>query len=185
MSSFSVGQPAVDEFGLVKPPKITSLYDFSDQALQELRNWLNVNPPIVPVTNINGYLNQWVAQIDFVAPESAVTSTSYDDPASPIGPILTGLPDGEYVFLFGAAAIGISASNTRQFIGLQINGVNPSDDSESIEAQQDLHCSLAMANLQTLANDGNNTVKMVYRSTNGDSVDSSSRWLLALRVANP
>lgn len=36
-------------------PFVTSIFDFSDEALQGIRNYLEINPPALPLANVLGY----------------------------------------------------------------------------------------------------------------------------------
>lgn len=165
-------------------PTIKSFNDFSDEALQGLRNWLEINPPTLPISQIVGF-SQFTANAARTPDESTTTSTTYADPTSGVaGPEVDSLPDGHYVCFFGASTTGISSDNTVTFTTVEVNGVVPSDDLSAIEAQQDLHASVSGAVLLDLKGGGNNTVKLVYRTTTGTGVDIRSRWIVMLRYSN-
>lgn len=165
-------------------PFIQSLNAFSDEALQELRNYFEINPPSIPVANILGF-SQFTAQQIRDVTESQTNSTTYADPnvSGTTGPALTGLPDGEYVFLYGASMPGTAGGSQQTFANLEINGSVPPDDTNAVEEQNLNHSAGSTGLLVTLSGGGNNTVKMVYRVPSGATVDVRSRWIIALRVA--
>lgn len=80
-------------------PKITSIFDFSSDALAQLRLWLEQNPPVVPITSIVGF-SQFTAQ---AATGSGSSGTAAGHAVvTGAGPQLANLGTGSYVVLLCA-----------------------------------------------------------------------------------
>lgn len=176
MSTFETGP---------KTPLISSLSEVSGTALQELLNYLEMNPPTIPITQISGFA-QFAAQTAREPSESTFNSPTYADPniSGAVGPELDGLSDGQYVILFGCSLVGGTGGTQQTFANFAINGVMPSDDTDAVEAQQANHASVAGAAIVTIQNDGNSSIKMVFRQPHSETVDVRLRWIIALRFAN-
>lgn len=168
-------------------PHIQNLFGVSYEFLGQLRTWLEQNPPAISVDQIIGF-NQTKPQIQTVAAEAHTTSAVYADPnvSGAAGPTITGLPDGVYLVLFGGSGGGDFAHSVTYHMGVSVNGVVPADDTTSAEWGSDRgNTSGIMANLVTLSNAGNNTLKAVYRSSDGtDRGNVRYRWIVAIRQSN-
>ena len=144
--------------------------------------------------SVNGSISQSQVQglaalgvfSDYVASEAGeVTAfTTYGDLATP-GPVLFGLRDGRYIFLYGAQTVITSGSNDHAILSPSFNGV-PASDTDSalayLPAVQNHHTPMT-ARLKTLTN-GNNTVVMKYRTNTGASIAFLRRWLIGIRYGN-
>ena len=108
---------------------------------------------------------------------------SYTDLAT-VGPQLTGLPDGQYLLVFGftAAASGGAAAPS-------INGASPTDSqAASYQPGGGIVIADAISTMRllpvTLKNDGNSIVTLKYRFDGSNTATFLYRWLAALRYAN-
>lgn len=165
-------------------PKINSIFDFSAEALGQLKLWLEQQGLNLPVSNILGF-SQFTAKYASEDSEGHTTSTSFGDPnvSGAAGPEITGVPPGKYVLLFGGSGTTSNAAS-RAILGVNINGAGAAD-AESAEINTlGPHASVSRAIIKTVT-DPNSTVKLVMRSTNGDDIDFRYRWLVTLRYANP
>ena len=183
----SQAQPGQDFATLTQPgntPKITSLFDFSAEALEQFRFWLEQNPPNIPITQILGFTQFTAQAADRINTSQSTTSTAYVALATQ-GPILTGLSDGKYLLMFGAA-LASNASTGAPLMNLKVNGTTPSDDNEAVQGSNTTFgVSASTAVVKTLSNAGNNTVEAVYRTSNvAVTASFNHRWLVALRYSN-
>jgi hypothetical protein len=136
----------------------------------------------VPISQIVGF-TQFLGQSDTKGTVSE-TTTSVNTPANlaTVGPELTGLPDGEYLILFGAAAAHNSAgANT--FMGVKVNSTEPADI-ETAFTQAAAPVPLMRAVQKVLSNDGNNTLLCRYYVGSASTATYYYRWLIALKIAN-
>ena len=160
-------------------PIIQNIFGVSSDFLGQLRTWLEQNPPAIPVTQIIGFSQFSVQPATTISTNESTSSTSYGALTTP-GPVLSGLPDGKYVFLFGANAVMTAAG--QGLMVLKINSVAPVD-ADSLQTQSTASTSLARAIVSTLSGGGNNTVTAQYR-VSASTCTFGSRWLIALRIAN-
>lgn len=122
-----------------------------------------------------------------VGSEVHTTSATYADPtvSGGAGPEISGLADGTYEVSFGGSGGGDFAANVTYHMGISINGSTPADDQSCEFASDRGNTSGAMTIIATLTNGGNNTLKAVYRSSDGtDRGNIRYRWLVALRLGN-
>jgi hypothetical protein len=139
----------------------------------------------LPISQIVGF-SQFTAQAaPTIGTSESTTSTTFTDLAT-VGPSLTGLPDGEYVFFFGAEADTATAGKIAA-MALSINaaalGTPPIGD--DCESRSDQLVSISRAVTATLSNGGNNSVVAKYATDDAlAAAFFSSRWLIALRYAN-
>lgn len=179
MSSNSAGP----DFTTLHPPgtapKITSIFDFSTEALGELKLWIEQAGLAITISQIVGF-QQFAAQVaTSILTSETTTSTSYTDLATP-GPQLTTLPDGRYVLLFGAFASN-SGTGVSVFSPTINNAAAVDADQGGMSGTQGLYSTRATT--ATLAS-GTNTVKLQYKVNSGTGT-FLNRWLIALRYANP
>lgn len=161
-------------------PKVNSIFDFSADALAQLRLWLEQNPPAIGISNILGF-SQFTANSNSVITAETTTSASYTDLAT-VGPTLTGLPDGQYIILYGAASSSSATGTQTAFVSVSVNGATAVDN-DGAENQNNAIASVARAITSTLSNGGNNTITLKYRSTSGTAT-FAFRWLIALKFDN-
>lgn len=183
MTALNPSQPrktvGLDSF--TAKPAVMSIFDFSAEALGELKTWLEQNPPLLPVTQVIGF-SQFTAQ-------SAVDNT-VADVVGPNGrsgsstPGLSALPNGQYVIMWGCRAsttvVGDDAA-----MGLTVNGSAYSLDL-SAATRSPNRASIAAATIQTLDNNGSNSLAMVYAydGSGTGTAEFRDRWLIALKFAN-
>lgn len=162
-------------------PKITSIFDFTAEALEQLAFWIEQRGLHVPITQVLGF-SQFTAQTatSVFTPEST-TSTTYTDLAT-AGPTLSGLPDGKYVFFYGSAAKVTGAEEAGMAIQVNSDAVN--DTNDACVGQANAYQAMSIAVTKTLSTGGNNTVTAKYHSLAGASVTFARRWLIAIRYAN-
>lgn len=160
-------------------PKITSIFDFSAEALGELRLWLEQNPPAIGISNILGF-SQFTAQpATTISVSESTTSATYTDLLT-VGPALTGLPDGKYMLIFGGLVTSSAAGSA--WMAPQINATAASD-TNGLSCGAGTTNSGAFACTVTLSG-GSNTITMKYRTDSGATGTYTRRWLIALRYAN-
>lgn len=165
-------------------PLITSLSEISPQALQELRNYLEINPPTIPIQNISGFTNfQWQASNN-VNTQQGTSSLTYVDLAGP-GPALGGLSDGNYIFFFG-----FQTPDTGGRMSPSLNLATPSDTNAA--CAQDVTftgganemLSVSRGLVLQIAAGGGSTLKMQYRSDGINTGTFANRWLVGIKYAN-
>lgn len=165
-------------------PKITSIFDFSAEALGQLKVWLEQSGLNLPISQVVGFQQFTAEAATRINTSENTTSGTYADLAT-VGPSITGLADGKYVLFFGAAVASAGAGSV-PFMGISVNGDTPSD----VEATQGSDTTFGTAGstaiIRTLSNGGNNTLTAKYKSSDGaTSCAFNRRWLIALRYANP
>lgn len=165
-----------------RPPKVESIFDFSDEALQQLRLWLEMHPPAIPVGQILGFSAFTALVAPTIQPATAETTASavYTNLAS-VGPQLSGVPAGKYLLLFGCLAANSTGSGT-SLMALSVNGATPIDDESSGTAQTGGVTAVMMAVAKTLSQDSN-TIVAKYRS-GAATAQFIRRWLIALKYSN-
>lgn len=168
---------------------ITSLSQMSDEALQELRNYFELYPPSLPIANVLGYsqfVNNAISKAQFITAASAevdgedtITSTTYADAPTFVGPSLSGLAAGSWIVLWG----GSMQVNGGQdlFAGLSVNAGTPID-AQAIECEASANVSLARGLPVTLSSTSN-TLDVVYR-VSGSNGTVRYRWLFALKYGS-
>lgn len=136
----------------------------------------------IPIGQIVGF-TQYTAQFDSKQDASIETTTSatYTDLAT-VGPTLSGIPDGKYVFVYGCS-MKISAASSGAEMTIQVNSTVPSTDADAAETQQTQFTSAASFALKTLSSGGNNTVTAKYRASSGTG-SFYRRRLIGLRIGN-
>lgn len=170
--------------------KITSIFDFSSEALGQLKLWFEQQGINVPVSQIPGF-SQFGARLATVLSTAGETTTSntYVDLAT-AGPEITELSNGKYMLVYGAQAHNTTATGGG-IISVSVNGGAASDDNlaatypDASAAWPTGSSSIVRATLADLV-DGNNTVTMKYRRGNATGTAGfANRWLVAIRYANP
>jgi hypothetical protein len=162
-------------------PKITSIFDFSAEALGQLRLWLEQNPPSVPISSVLGFQQFTAQSATKISTNEATNSTTYTDLAT-TGPEITGLPDGKYVIFFGAyGRCSSNAGGAR--MSVDVDGVGAHDADAATWNVTDAAPG-STACLKTLSNAGNNTLTAKYRTDSTMTGTFADRWMIALRYAN-
>jgi len=149
---------------------------------QYIVEYLALNQPLVPVGQLVGF-SQFTAQVAAaVDTQEQTNSTTYVN-LTTTGPTLTGLPDGQYLVLFGAAAEIDTATVNSARMSLEVNGVAAADTDMALSGSQFL-VSVSRVVTKTFAA-GSNTITAKYRSTNaGTNAIFANRWMILLRYAN-
>lgn len=162
---------------------LTSLTQTSEEFLQELRNYLEINPPATPITSILGFSGFLGIPATDVLTAESTTSLTYTDLAT-VGPELTGLSDGQYLLVFG-----FTAENAGGVVAPSINGAS-ADDSQAAFCQPGGGITIAdaISTMRLLAvslkNNGNSSVTLKYRSDGTNTGTFLYRWLVAFRFGN-
>lgn len=164
-----------------KPPFITSIIDqFSPEALGELQLWLGQNPPTIPLSQISGF-TQFVANYSEINTFESTSSNTYTDLAT-VGPQITGLPVGKYLFIFGAMC-QLNAAATTGRMALNIDGATPTDTQAVTYAMSGDPQMNTRAIISTLTNTNGTIVKSQYHTSAALSIGFQYRWLISLRYA--
>lgn len=174
-----------ESFAVLGPPGVkpvvNSIFDFSAEALAELRLWLEQNPPAIGISNILGF-SQFTAQTAAVTAAGDTTvSTTYVDLAT-VGPTLSALPDGNYVFVVKSNMKNDTAGQL-SLASILINATTPVDAAAAASGVVTGLTSCVGVSIAKLANGGSNTVKVQGRVTGGTGT-FGDRTLLALKYAN-
>lgn len=164
-------------------PKITSVFDFSAEALEQLAFWLEQRGLHIPVTNLLGY-SQNIPQVAPAVLTSQTTASDTFTDLATVGPTLTGLSDGKYFLMYSAIAANNTAGDGAA-ISIQINATAASTDDEALAQTGTLLTTLVGWTQKTLSNGGNNTVTVKYARVTGGTASFQTRRLVAIRLANP
>lgn len=163
-------------------PTLTNIYQCSTEFLNQLRFWFEQNPPTIPISNIPGF-SQFTAQVaDRVDASQTTSSTTYTDLGT-VGPSLTNLPDGQYLFMFGFVYLYTSGSGVTGYMGLKINSTE-AVDADSLQGTSGGQYALT-GTLKKRLTGGANTVTTRYRvSGTTPVINFGYRWLVGFRMAN-
>jgi hypothetical protein len=174
-----------EDFPKLKPvgiePQIRTIFDFTAEALGQLRLWLEMNPPAIPIKQILGFA-QFTAQHSEVLTSQTIGSpvNTYRDLAT-VGPRLTELPKGKYVLLFGTNYD--ASGGATGWMTPSVNGAAPNDNDAAVVAPVNPErFNLTRAVVKDLALD-DNTITMKYKSTQS-APSFSFRWLIVLKYDN-
>lgn len=157
-------------------PKINSIFDFSAEALGQLKLWLEQSGLNIGVNQVIGF-SQFTPFVNEVSPEQATSSTSYTD-LSTSGPTLTGLSAGSYVVFFGSSMTA-PASQT-SYMTVYANGA---DATNPVETQVGTNASLSRG-FTTRLTGSNNTLQAKYKVSGGANGTFRYRWLIAIKYDN-
>lgn len=118
-----------------------------------------------------------------IATPESTTSTTYTD-LSTVGPQLTGLSNGRWLFFWGCNHEA-SGGATICYMAIDAGG-GPSDDyAARMRTVQDGDIAPGMyAQLVTLTGNDNNTVTAKYRKLSGSTPIFRERWLVGVRLGN-
>lgn len=163
-------------------PKITSIFDFSEEALEQVAFWLEQRGLHIPITQILGFAG-FTANVNQVIDNASRTSGTFGDLSTgAVGPQVTGLPDGKYALLW-AGLVSPSGGGTGQ-MGVSVNGDDPASvGATNLFSNGSIYFGVKFTT-RTLSAGGNNTVKCVYRNSAGFTVTAQDRSLLVLKYAN-
>jgi hypothetical protein len=153
---------------------------FPEEFKGWLPEWITQAGIDIPIGQVIGFTQFTAQAAPTIATAESTTSTSFVDLTTP-GPTLTGLPDGVYLILFGAAA-SISAPGDIALMGVKVNATEAAD-ADTTRTSVDQAESATRAIVKTLDGGGNNTLLARYRSGGGTAA-FRNRWLVAIRISN-
>ncbi len=148
----------------------------------ELKKWLEdfqaLNIPLIPISQIVGFTG-FTAQIaSYNAGDLSTASTSAISLSG--GPTISGLPDGNYILLWGCEAWNDTPGNG-SVMYVTTNGATGARvvtmayiDSESMTRGTNV----------SLSAGGNNTVSAKYSVRYGGTATFRFRWIIALKTSN-
>jgi hypothetical protein len=142
-------------------------------------DYIQTSRLIIPIGQVFGFA-QFTAQIVTDASGVTSSSTSYGDPVGTAGPLLDGLPSGNYVVAHGAVSKN-NTSSDNALVSVQVNGT-AADDVDATFATVTEYVSVSRMNLKNLPNPSN-SLSLKYRVTGGTG-SYQNRWLLALKYSN-
>ncbi len=144
---------------------------FPDEFKRWMGDYITVNVPLIPFSHIFGSKVNIARSGNYVAAsETPSVPGTYGDMTT-VGPQITGLADGKYLFAYGFKSRGQGS--------LSFNGSTPEDD-DSLEATESVPTTGRLI-MKTLQNNDNNTVKVQYKGVRA----FQDRWLMAIRVGSP
>lgn len=151
-----------------------------------LTDYLSVNIPYIPVSQLLGYKgtlsnNQVVNDAEAVNGGYAAERTWVDLPS--YGPSVTGLADGTYFVMFGALLGRGSAGGAWCSVGVSINGADPSTPFIR-SLYNDPDAMNMFAHPYTVANNDNNEIRLMYMYDlgGGATAEFSNRWMTVVRI---
>jgi hypothetical protein len=162
-------------------PLVNSIFDFSNEALGELRLWLEQNPPATPVTSILGF-SQFTAQTAVTAANQTRTSSTYADLAT-VGPAVTGLSPGNYLVLWGAAAF-VNAATTSANTRVQDQDGNTTTNAVVAGTASTAYTSIMGADIIKLSKPNSSLTVKYSSSDNATQSSWLGRFLIVLRYSN-
>lgn len=139
----------------------------------------------IPRSQVQG-LTQFSGRFARVDTGQTRSSGSYGDLAT-VGPELTELADGTYVFFFGCRIDAISVGDFSADVSIQVNSTAAVDADAihmGINALTGSQISSSRAVSKTIANNNNSTVTVKYKSNGVDTLTFADRWLIGLKVGN-
>ena len=164
--------------------KLNDIYaDISPQALGQLVDYITQSGIPIPVTQIVGFSGFTAKTASIVSATETRTSSTFGD-LTTVGPTLSGLPDGQYLLLYGCTSwIGTVGAGKGANMSVQVNSASATTADQTV-SQVGNPVSVMVARTKTL-NGGGNTITAKYASTDNVATASfSDRWLIALKYAN-
>jgi hypothetical protein len=152
---------------------------FPEEYKGWLPEWITQAGIDVPIGQVIGFSQFQVQAAPRINTSESTASTTYTNLAT-VGPTFTGLADGQYLIMFGAAALTTSGV---ALMAIELNGAAASDDNSAAFTTTASGVSGAAAFTTTLENGGNNSLLAKYRTTAGTGT-FAYRWLVALKYAN-
>ena len=142
--------------------------------------YLALNQPPLSVSNLFGFKQFTVQSATRIATSESTTSTTFTN-LTTTGPELTGLPDGEYLVLFGAL---LSCSGGGYgYAGVTVNGTT-AVGFDPVQSAAATFVNIAGALVKTLDTGGSNTLLLQYRADAGTTATFAGRWMIIIRSAN-
>lgn len=144
-----------------------------------IKRWLR-DAPVFPISQVFGFTAFTAQSAPKIATSESTSSGTYVDLAT-TGPLLTLLPDGHYLFFYGAAHMN-SVSGSGSKMSISVNGSTPVD-SDATGVQTAVFVNAMTVSVQTLSNNGSNTVKAQYRVT-ANTGTFADRFVIGLKYSN-
>ena len=155
------------------------LFNLPKVFLTYMADYIATSGLSIPIGQVLGFSQFTVQQATPIITSETTTSATFDDLAT-VGPEITGLADGQYVILFGAALSASAGDNA--IMGIKINATEATTADPTVQTNATTLTSGATAMVKTLSNNGNNTLTARYESTGTGTF--AVRWLIALKFAN-
>lgn len=178
-----------DEFKSQLRDFLVGFFKDSYQFPREYKNWLQdyiaINIPDIPVSQVQGYSNATPNPASTIATSETTASTTYTA-LTTAGPSLTGLSQGKYLFIFGCVG-ATSADGRSALMNIAFNGNNPADDDDAvwISSNPADHLASGVSWVTKTFTTDNNSAVAVYRSTNAAATGTfSRRRLVGIRLSN-
>lgn len=162
-------------------PTITRLSDFSQRGLSELKSWLEQVGLAIPINQLTGF-SQFTAQEATIGTNESTASTSFVDLAT-VGPQLSNLPSGKYLFIFGAVC-DTNAGAAIDNVGISFSGAAVAAGESSLVGVGFQIAPVVFVVLHTFT-DGNavNNYATLKYSTSTGTANFRNRWLVGLKYA--
>ena len=163
--------------------KLTNSLQLPKDTLGYLVEHLSLNQPMIPVSQLSGF-TQFTAQAAPTIGGAAETTTSASfTTLTTTGPILTGLPNGKYLVLFGALMRTTPADGSYfAYMGIRVNTTDP-DVADAAETSARDWVNSVFVITTTLSSGDNNTLEARYRTDAGGTGYFGQRWLVALKYS--
>lgn len=168
---------------------VNSIYDVSPAFLGDLLAYIELNPPKIPLAQIQGYISNEPYTATPVNPEQSTTSLGTFVDLTTVGPSLSGLPDGTYIVTWGSIMSTTVAANRAQ-MGVSVNGgavdttvLAATNSPSAVGSTGQRSITVQMA-----AGSGGSTVVCKYRlalTTPAGTATFGNRYLSAVRVSGP
>jgi hypothetical protein len=146
-----------------------------------LPEWIGQSGIDIPISQVIGFSGFTVTVAPRINANELTSSASYGDLAT-VGPVLTGLPDGQYFIILGC--IGGSGAVRAVAMAPKVNSTEAVDDNAAIISDTTVGAGGVGACAMTLDGGGNNTITARYRSVTGLNVAISNRWMAVLKYTN-
>lgn len=170
----------IEEIKTLLSSPLTLPQEFKDW----LPDWLATNLPPIPVSQLLGYRGLRY-RYDVTVTRDNVTTPEHVWTALPTaGPEITGMADGKYWAAWGYHAPGEHAGMSEQYMGLSINGADPTKYCKTIT--QDTGKTVWRADVFDVKNGlDNNTVTAEYQFAlaGGAEAQFQRRWMILLRIS--
>lgn len=150
---------------------------FPDEFKSWLQDWIAVNIPKIPVSQIFGFKIQSVKTGPEVATAQSTSSTSFTDLAT-VGPTVENLVNGFYVVMFGANR-STTPFDPGIIMGLSIDGAAP-DTAQVANLNENNGGGIALVDLS--GGDHQHTITAKYKVATAGTSTVSDRWMHALKV---
>ena len=159
--------------------KINNIYtDISPGALGQLVDYITQSGIPIPISQVVGFAQFTAQSASPVTAGENTASTTYVN-LTTTGPQVTGLPSGQYLLLYGCAALQATAGDL--LMAPSINSATPVDADAALTSTPTASGAVrAVTKTLSLAS---NTVLAQYRVTGGTGT-FKNRWLVALKFAN-